>query len=694
MNSLFSYLFTKPVMIDRCLKICILIVLPFFMRAQGINIDSLVQQSNIPQNDTSKLIRVRAIARSYAELNPDSAYHYSESSLQLARKLKLKLDEGSALQEIGYAYLNKGNYPRSLQILLSALAIMEDPKTEQNALVGKFQGDDELLYRTATPHLQRLSGIAFIQQNLGILYANSNNYEKSWYHHLLARQMADQSGNIVVRSIVNQTINRIYLHLKKNDSALISIKRAYDLAMESGYKRYLGSIFLNTGRTYAAMGKTSLAIDYYRKSLVASAEQGYLRGIVASSLLLADYYTSIGKKDSAFQYIKEGLSTALHMNAPDLLLRADTALSGYYRSIGNNDSTVKYQALIIKIKDSLFNDKQAQQFQNIDFDQQQRHQQVEAAKKEYQAKWRMYSLLAGLLVFLFIALLLWRNSRHRKLANLLLSKQKAELESTLLSLKETQKQLIQSEKMASLGELTAGIAHEIQNPLNFVNNFSDVNRELVDELQTELSSGNVQSANEIARSIKENEEKINRHGRRAESIVNGMLQHSRTSSGQKEPTDVNALVDEYLRLAYHGLRAKDKTFNSEIKTDFDAGIEKIRIVPQEIGRVILNLVNNAFYAVNEKQKTISGKYEPCVAVQTKKLNDKIEIAIRDNGDGISQKILDKIFQPFFTTKPTGQGTGLGLSLAYDIVKAHGGEIKVNTSEGEGSEFVIQLPTQA
>jgi signal transduction histidine kinase len=296
------------------------------------------------------------------------------------------------------------------------------------------------------------------------------------------------------------------------------------------------------------------------------------------------------------------------------------------------------------------------------------------------------------LVFLFIALLLWRNSRQREIANLILSKQKTELESTLLSLKETQKQLIQSEKMASLGELTAGIAHEIQNPLNFVNNFSDVNKELVDELKTELSKGNMQSANDIADSIRANEEKINHHGKRADAIVKGMLQHSRANSGQKEMTDMNALVDEYLRLAYQGLRARDKSFNAKLETDFDHSLNKVYIVPQDIGRVILNLVNNAFYSVSEKARGAS-VYEPKVTVRTKQAADKVIIKVADNGNGIPPDAIDKIFQPFFTTKPAGQGTGLGLSMTYDIINAHGGEIKVDTKEGEGSEFVIQLPTQ-
>jgi signal transduction histidine kinase len=275
---------------------------------------------------------------------------------------------------------------------------------------------------------------------------------------------------------------------------------------------------------------------------------------------------------------------------------------------------------------------------------------------------------------------------------------KQQIEKTLVDLKQTQAQLVQSEKMASLGELTAGIAHEIQNPLNFVNNFSEVNSELIDELEHEAGKGNLQEVRAIAKDIKENERKIVHHGKRADAIVKGMLQHSRSSSGVKEPTDINALADEYLRLAYHGLRAKDKSFNTSLKTEFDERVGNIPVVPQDIGRVILNLITNAFYAVAEQMKQnpsarlANGQlYEPTVAVCTKRINDHVLISVKDNGNGIPAKVLDKIFQPFFTTKPTGQGTGLGLSLSYDIVKAHGGEFKVETKEGEGSEFIIQLP---
>ena len=258
-------------------------------------------------------------------------------------------------------------------------------------------------------------------------------------------------------------------------------------------------------------------------------------------------------------------------------------------------------------------------------------------------------------------------------------------------LKETQLQLIQREKLASLGELTAGIAHEIQNPLNFVNNFSEVNAELIAEMKVEIDKGNFEEVKSIANNIAENEQKINNHGKRAEAIVKGMLQHSRSSSGQKEPTDINALADEYLRLAYHGLKAKDKTFSATMNTDFDNTIGNINIISQDVGRVILNLIVNAFYAVTEKKKHADENYEPTVSVSTKKINSKVEIKVADNGNGIPQRVLDKIFQPFFTTKPTGEGTGLGLSLSYDIIKAHGGELKVNAKDGKGAEFVIQLP---
>jgi signal transduction histidine kinase len=660
--------------------------------AQQAYIDSFKRKASITNNDTIQLILLRNVARSYSELNPDSSFFYAEKALKVSRKLNLKLDEGSALREMGYALLNRANYPRSLQTLLACMEILENPKSEQRVLVGKFPGDDELMYRIAPPHKQRLSELAFAHQIMGVLYANSNNYEKALIHHEFARHNAEMSGNLPLQSIINMTMARAYLNLKKIDSALICEQLAYDQVMQTGFKRYLGSVLLNLGRIYAAKGNTPMANEYYRKSLEASAENGYFRGVVASNLLLADYYSQSEKKDSAYSHIKDALTAAQNLDAPDLLLRSYTAFTRYYRMTGNNDSTVKYQSLIIKINDSLFNTKQTQEFQNIDFNEHQRQLEIEAAKTTERAKFRTYVLIAGLVIFLFIVIMMYRNSLQRKKANILLSKQKNELEATLTTLKTTQNQLIQSEKMASLGELTAGIAHEIQNPLNFVNNFSEVNAELIDEMKEQLTTDNKQQAIETANDIKENEEKINYHGRRADAIVKSMLQHSRSSSNKKEPTDINALSDEYLRLAYHGMRAKEKSFNVDVKSDFDDSIPHINVIQQDIGRVILNLITNAFYVVAEKKQLKGDHYEPLVIVSTKKEGDNILISVSDNGNGIPHKVLDKIFQPFFTTKPAGQGTGLGLSLSYDIItKGHGGEIKVETKEGEGTVFIISLP---
>jgi signal transduction histidine kinase len=277
-----------------------------------------------------------------------------------------------------------------------------------------------------------------------------------------------------------------------------------------------------------------------------------------------------------------------------------------------------------------------------------------------------------------------------------LTNQKEELQHALSELRSTQAQLVQQEKMASLGELTAGIAHEIQNPLNFVNNFSEVSIELLDELKDEVLSklpdDIKQEADDIISDITQNLTKINQHGKRADAIVKGMLQHSRTTTGKKEPTDINALADEYLRLSYHGLRAKDKMFNAGMKTSFDENIGKIDAIPQDLGRVLLNLFNNSFYSVAEKKKQNIAGYEPTVTVVTKKLANAVEITVSDNGTGIPQKVLDKIYQPFFTTKPTGQGTGLGLSMSYDIItKGHGGDLKVETAEGEFARFIITIP---
>jgi signal transduction histidine kinase len=394
--------------------------------------------------------------------------------------------------------------------------------------------------------------------------------------------------------------------------------------------------------------------------------------------------------DSAFYYAYKAFKLSQKGKNPGHMISTAELLAEIYYAKKQPDSAYQYLKQSMLLKDSLFSSEKVARVQNLSLKESLQKQQQEQTKKEavqqYKSSIKIYSLAAGLAGLLILIFILYRNNRQRYFAN-------RKIEKAYTDLKSTQSQLIQSEKMASLGELTAGIAHEIQNPLNFVNNFSEVNTELLIELNEEIEKGNYKEVKAIANDLKENEQKINVHGKRADAIVKGMLQHSRASSGKKEPTDINALADEYLRLCYHGLRAKDKTFNATILTDFDETIGKINIIPQDIGRVLLNLYNNAFYAVTEKKKQQPEGYEPTVSVSTKKINDKIEIKVADNGSGIPQKVLDKIYQPFFTTKPTGQGTGLGLSMSYDIIKAHGGELKVETIEGEGAEFIIYLTMQ-
>jgi signal transduction histidine kinase len=693
-------------MIKRIIYTSLLIVAVKFTAAQQFYIDSLKHKAEITQNDTLKLILFENLNEAYTETNPDSAYYYAEKILMLARALKLRLNEVYALGQMGYALLNMGNYPRSLQTFLSGIAIAEDPKSEQNMLPAKYPLPEEISNRPITAHKLRLDLLARIHQYIGILYGNANNYEKEKFHYLKARKLAEQTGNRQLQSLINGTLGRVYLSLKKTDSALITEQKAYNLAMQVGYKKYIGSTLLNVARIHLSQGHKEQATEYFRRAIMASYEQNYLRGVVAGNLALADIFKQSGKIDSSLHYVNTGLQRAKELNSPNLLLRCYTALAAIYRTINNKDSTVKYQELIIKINDSLFNSKQVQQFQNIDFDEQQRQQEIEAAKKAYQNRLQVYLLLAGLAVILLIAFILWGNNRQRQKAFNLLQKQKKEIDTqrekvvqTLNELRSTQVQLIQQEKMASLGELTAGIAHEIQNPLNFVNNFSEVSVEMIDEMEKEFIAGNKEEGFTIISDLKQNVEKIIHHGKRADAIVKGMLQHSRSSSGQKELTNINTLANEYLRLSYHGLRAKDKSFNATIHTHFDESIGKINIIRQDIGRVLLNLYNNAFYSVMEKKKLTGNDYEPTVTVTTALIPRQLaggggaEIKVKDNGSGIPQRLIDKIFQPFFTTKPPGQGTGLGLSLSYDIIKAHGGELKVETKENEGAEFIINIPSK-
>ncbi|RYF88156.1 MAG: GHKL domain-containing protein [Chitinophagaceae bacterium] len=410
---------------------------------------------------------------------------------------------------------------------------------------------------------------------------------------------------------------------------------------------------------------------------------------------LASAYQQSGQLDSAFKYAYYLQHNAKSFGYNSILASSSGILAKLFKEQKKYDSAVKYMALESSYKDSVTGMEALNSIQfltsNYQLKNLERQQEKEQAVAEYKARIKNYFYAGGILLLLIVIAAMYRINKQR-------AQSKKTIEAAYNDLKATQAQLIQSEKMASLGELTAGIAHEIQNPLNFVNNFSDINKELMDELLVELNKGNTDEVKALANDVKDNEDKINHHGKRADSIVKGMLQHSRSSGGQKEPTDINALCDEYLRLSYHGLRAKDKSFNATLKTDFDASIEKVNIVPQDMGRVIMNLLTNAFYAVNERKSTTDNRplttdaiYEPAVSIRTKKNSGKIQIEVADNGNGIPQNITDKIFQPFFTTKPSGSGTGLGLSLSYDIVKAHNGQMKVESTEGKFTRFIITLP---
>jgi len=669
-------------MFKRLLYIFLFLFLFIHSKTQQSYIDSLQHELKIAQNDTVKIILLITISQYYGETKPDSSAYFAEQRLAIARKLDLPLDEVDALIYMGYGLVNLGNYPLALQYLVEALKIAEEPGSEKNI---------RQLSANETPVKARLTALASVHLQLGNVYRATGNIEQQLYHFKQCEKITTEIKDMSLLSFAHIQLGLTYISQDKLDSALYFELRALEHRANDYTKFYRGKILNSIGLIYFKKSNYKLSRQYLTEAIRESQGQNMLQPLGDAYVSVANLLGKTGDSDSSLWYAKKGLEIFQSTGSLYGLKDAYTALSEVYKMRNNIDSAFLYQGLAMVAKDSLNNTEKVKQFQNIGFNEQIRLRELEEEKIQIQNKTRTYVLLAGIVVFILITFLLFRNNRHRKKANTILGKQKAELQTTLLDLKNTQSQLIQSEKMASLGELTAGIAHEIQNPLNFVNNFSDVNRELVAELKAEIKKGNIEEVNAIADDIEANEEKINHHGKRADSIVKGMLQHSRSSSGKKEPTDINALTDEYLRLAYHGLRAKDKSFNADIKTEFDNSIGKINIIPQDIGRVILNLINNAFYAVDEKKKRIGNGYEPTILVSTKKGNGKVEIKVADNGNGIPQKVLDKIFQPFFTTKPTGQGTGLGLSLSYDIVKAHGGELKVETKEGEGSEFVIQLP---
>jgi signal transduction histidine kinase len=621
-------------------------------------------------DDTIRVLTIIKIGDLYTTTNSDSSLNYGQQELDLARRLNYPRGEANALLVLAFANYILGDLPRSMELSLKGLQV-----SEKNHFT---------------------SAIVHAYDHIGNIYQDSKEYAKSLPYYYRSMNLSREINNNLMYVIGQSNLGFSYLGVNQLDSALHYSHLSYDNARKYEINDIIVWDLKNLGRVYFQQGNKALALKYLKEGLATSIERDDTKNSSTINLDLAKLYQESSQFDSAEYFARQALADARTGNYFTNIIEAAKYLSELYESTDTKEA-LKYSRIVIDVKDSLYNLGKDNALKNInEFDVKERQYEINTATTAYKNKLRQYILFTGLAVFLLIAFILYRNNRQKQKANKV-------LERTLADLKSAQSQLIQSEKMASLGELTAGIAHEIQNPLNFVNNFSEVNTELIDELKEERNKEirDFKNEDDILNDIKENEQKINHHGKRAGDIVKGMLQHSQKSTGQKEPTNINALADEYLRLAYHGLRAKGKSFNAITKTDYDESIDKINIIPQDIGRVILNLINNAFYAVDEKKKSGIENYQPTVSVNTKKVGDKVEIKVSDNGNGIPQKIVDKIFQPFFTTKPTGQGTGLGLSLSYDIIKANGGEIKVETmsaasaahaeKENEGTEFIIQLP---
>jgi signal transduction histidine kinase len=644
----------------------LLLVIPAFSVAQTRTIDSLKQLLNSEQPDTSRVILLTQLSQAFSISRPDTAMVLSQQLLTLAKKIGYIKGEVGGLNGIANVFRNTGNYVKALEIYLQALKKAE-------AINDK-------------------GAMATTLSNMANVYADQGDERQAVTYTRQAIMAAKSVSNqrLVLTSSLN--LGDSYENLNQLDSAKAYTIQAYDMALKMNNDRVLGIALNNLGNIYSKLGRNAVAMSYYRRGMPFLKETGIEDGLCETYLGMADLFQKAGNIDSSLYYAKQALAIAQNIGLISFVLQASSFLTSYYTSIHNVDSAFFYQSATIAAKDSLFSQEKQQEFQRLSYDETLRQQQIQEAKKEAQTQLKFNALFGGLGTLLVVAFLLFRNNRQKQKANSQLTHQKQKVESTLQELKSTQAQLVQREKMASLGELTAGIAHEIQNPLNFVNNFAQLNKEMLAEMGEEIERGNYEEVKNMASNIEANEEKIAHHGRRADAIVKGMLQHSRHSTGEKEPTHINAVADEYLRLSLFSIKTKNKTFNAILKTDYDKTIGKVSIVPQDIGRVLLNLFNNAFYAVQEKKKEENNQYQPTVSVSTKKGNSNIEIKVADNGTGIPKQVLDRIYQPFFTTKPPGQGTGLGLSLTYDIItKEHNGTIRVESKEGEGTVFIITLP---
>ena len=665
------------------------------LMAQPLLPDSLRYAFQQATADSVKFKVSRTIYTFYEETNRDSALHYASFRYELSKKYKRRLEEAYTQGQVAYQQIYLGRFSEALTNLTEAIQIATDSKEANTWELTPFPG----------PGKNRLISLSMLNHMYGHLKLQTGSTE-SLYYFKEGRRIGLEAENDFRVTVGDMVLATNYLMLNQPDSALIYAREGERYGKQGGVTKYLAYIWSVMGDIYRGKGNDSLALYYYHQSQQIGNATGNFTSVAGTYEKLITYYMERNKADSVLHYASINLPAIKSLGAVTSFVASEVNLGKAYQHLatayimkGKVDSSNKYLQLALTVKDSVTGEKlkRLAAFQRLTLDEQVRLQNEEKERIAAGNKRRLYLLLAGIGVAVIIIGLIYRNNRQKQRAYDQLQRQKEETDqqrekadAALVELKSTQSQLIQSEKMASLGELTAGIAHEIQNPLNFVNNFSEVSSELISELVDEVNKGNTAEVKAISGDIQGNLEKILHHGKRADAIVKGMLQHSRSSSGTKEPTDINELADEYLRLAYHGLRAKDHSFNATMKTNFDESVGNISVIPQDIGRVLLNLLTNAFYAVNEKAKQGLEGYEPVVEISTKKMGSKVEVKVSDNGIGIPSPISEKIFQPFFTTKPTGQGTGLGLSLSYDIVKAHGGEIRVATKEGEGSEFFFSL----
>jgi two-component system NtrC family sensor kinase len=635
------------------------------VNAQEQKTDSIKSLLNTAAADRNRVDLLMEVAGGYFFSKPDSCLLYSQKAYALAKELHLDSLEVSALNYAGEASRFLGDYPQALKMQMEALTLNRKMKDKDG----------------------EATSLGFI----GLTYVEFREYRLGLQYMLPSLEINKRISNQLKATFDLTNIGNAYDMLKMPDSALYFQQLAYKTYTGLTHGPLRSLILARYGNALYGLGLEDSAMIYYHRALENAINTN--DGVNRSKILrkIAGMYEQNRKYDSSLYFAKESYINGQRSTQSLELLETSELLVKLFRQTKNMDSAFFYQDIVNQMNDRLYGPQKFKQLQLLMLEEQKRQQQIVQDQDRFRNKVKYIALLSVLGILLLLGSLLIRNNRHKQKANTLLQEQKNKIEHTLDELKATQKQLIQSEKMASLGELTAGIAHEIQNPLNFVNNFSEVNKELLSEMNEEIVKKNYDNVKTLAKDIIDNEEKIVFHGKRADAIVKSMLQHSRNSSGQKEPTDINALVDEYLRLAYHGLRAKDKTFNATMKTDLDPAAGRMNIIPQDFGRAILNLITNAFYAVNERKKKGIAGYDPTVIVSTKKQKDRVEVRITDNGDGIPQKILEKIFQPFFTTKPTGQGTGLGLSMTYDIItKIHKAKLDVETKQGEGSAFIIQI----